>query len=591
MKNEVKKEKPNDVKHLVKIFQYARPYKILACCSFGITIAFAGLVPIRPWVTQHVFDHFIATPNLHKLFTFTILLIFLLILEGVFQFTDALLSSKLGQCIVKDIRTDLYKNLLKRPIRFFDNTPNGTIITRLVSDIETIGDIFSQGLMVIIGDLLKIVVIITVMASANGILTLISLATLPILMLATYWFKNAINITFNLVRTQVARLNTFVQEHLTGLFLIQVFNRENIDFEEFKSINQEHRDANIKSIWYYSLFFPVVEILSSVSLGLLLWAGGFSYLKGVASLGQLISFIMYINMLFRPIRMLADRFNTLQMGIISSKRVFAWLETPTQTLPSGQLSGNSILGNVAFENVYFRYNQEDSTTGWILNNISFQAPNGSVTALVGETGSGKTSIINLLIRFYEFEQGRILIDGSDIREYKVADLRASIGIVTQDVFLFSDSIFNNIILGNPSCSKEDVIHAAKEIGAHSFIMNLPGGYDYQVKERGSSLSMGQRQLISFIRTFILNPRILILDEATSSIDAESEQLIQRATERLMQNRTSIVIAHRLGTIKKADQILVIHRGEIVEQGTHVELLGRGGKYRKLFDSQFKEVNS
>ncbi|MBL7891107.1 MAG: ABC transporter ATP-binding protein, partial [Bacteroidia bacterium] len=476
-------------------------------------------------------------------------------------------------------------------LKYFDHTPIGTLVTRVVSDIETIGDIFSEGLIVITGDLLKLVVIIVVMFSTNVELTLISLTVIPVLLIATYIFKNAIKAAFQDVRTQVARLNAFVQEHITGMNIVQIFNREKVEFEKFKEINAKHRDANIRSVWHYSVFYPVVEILSSVSMGLLVWWGGKGVLSGTTTLGELIAFIMYINMLFRPIRMLADRFNTLQMGMVSSERVFKVLDTKAFIADAGTLSANEMRGEVEFNDVWFSY-EDEPIRNWILKGISFKVSRGETVALVGSTGAGKTSIINLLNRFYEYNKGVISIDGTDIRSYKLNSLRSNIGLVLQDVFLFSDSIANNISLYDSSITRERIVEAAKAIGAHQFIMELPGGYDYNVMERGAMLSVGQRQLIAFIRAYVFNPKILVLDEATSSIDTESELLIQQATDKLIANRTSIIIAHRLATIQKANRIIVLDHGEIIESGTHQELLKLNGKYRKLYELQFKgEVRS
>lgn len=573
-----------DVLLLKRVFSYIKPYRknfVLAVCT---TITLAALSPIRPYLIQYTFDHYVAAANSSMLLYMTIILIVLLVLEAFFQFADSFLTNQLGQNIIKDLRVQLYKHIISLRLKYYDNTPIGTLVTRAVSDIEVIADIFSEGLIVIIGDLLKITVILGVMLFLNFKLTLIILSPIPFLFIATYIFKKSVHASFQDVRTQVARLNAFVQEHITGMYVVQIFNREKAEMKHFNDINAKHRDANIRSILAYSIFFPVVEILSSVSLGLLVWWGGKGILKGTATVGELVSFIMYINMLFRPIRQLADRFNTLQMGMVSSERVFKVLDTKEFIENEGRLNAEKINGNIEFKNVWFAYNNED----WILKNISFSVKQGETIALVGATGAGKSSIINLLNRFYEYNKGLISIDGVDIRDYELTSLRKNIGVVLQDVFLFSDTLANNISLNDPEITREQIIEAAKIVGAHDFISKLPNDYDYNAMERGGMLSVGQRQLISFIRAYVYDPKILVLDEATSSIDTESEKLIQKATELLTKNRTSIIIAHRLATIQKADKIIVMGNGEIIEMGNHQELLKQNGQYKRLFELQFKE---
>lgn len=573
-----------DVLLLKRVFSYIKPYRknfALAVCT---TITLAALSPIRPYLIQYTFDHYVAEANSSMLLYMTIILIVLLVLEAFFQFADSFLTNQLGQNIIKDLRVQLYKHIISLRLKYYDNTPIGTLVTRAVSDIEVIADIFSEGLIVIIGDLLKITVILGVMLFLNFKLTLIILSPIPFLFIATYIFKKSVHASFQDVRTQVARLNAFVQEHITGMYVVQIFNREKAEMKHFNDINAKHRDANIRSILAYSIFFPVVEILSSVSLGLLVWWGGKGILKGTATVGELVSFIMYINMLFRPIRQLADRFNTLQMGMVSSERVFKVLDTKEFIENEGRVDAEKINGNIEFKNVCFAYNNED----WILKNISFSVKQGETIALVGATGAGKSSIINLLNRFYEYNKGLISIDGVDIRDYELTSLRKNIGVVLQDVFLFSDTLANNISLNDPEITRKQIIEAAKIVGAHDFISKLPNDYDYNAMERGGMLSVGQRQLISFIRAYVYNPKILVLDEATSSIDTESEKLIQKATELLTKNRTSIIIAHRLATIQKADKIIVMGNGEIIEMGNHQELLKQNGQYKRLFELQFKE---
>ncbi len=573
-----------DLVILKRIFAYVSPYRKSFALAVCTTITLAVLSPIRPYVIQYTFDHYVASGNASMLLNMTMVLTGLLLLETFFQFADSFLTNRLGQNIINDLRIQLYKHILNLRLKYYDNTPIGTLVTRAVSDIEVIADIFSEGLIVIIGDLLKISVILGVMLFFNLKLTLIVLTPIPVLFIATYFFKRAVQESFKDVRTQVARLNAFVQEHITGMNIVQIFNREKAEQKKFEAINAEHRDANVRSILAYSIFFPVVEILSSVSLGLLVWWGGRGVLQNITTVGELVSFIMYVNMLFRPIRMLADRFNTLQMGMVSSERVFKVFDTNDIIENKGTIPAQHIKGDVELKNVWFAYNEED----WILKNVSFSAKQGETIALVGATGAGKSSIINLLNRFYEYNKGSICIDGIDVRDYELLSLRKNIGVVLQDVFLFSDSLANNISLNNPEISRERIIEAAKVVGAHDFIMKLPNNYDYNTMERGAMLSVGQRQLISFIRAYVYDPKILVLDEATSSIDTESEKLIQNAIDLLTKGRTSIIIAHRLATIQKADKIIVMDKGEIIEIGNHQELLKLNGQYKRLFELQFKE---
>lgn len=572
-----------DTKIIKRIFSYIKPYKknfILAICT---TITLAFLSPVRPYLIQYTFDHYVSASDFAMLLNMTIVLIILLLFEAFFQFADSLLTNRLGQYIIKDIRVQLYKHIVNLRLKYFDNTPIGTIVTRAVSDIEVIADIFSEGLIVIIGDLLKISVILVVMLFLNFKLTLIVLLPIPFLIFATSIFRKSVHASFQEVRTQVARLNAFVQEHIVGMFIVQIFNREDAEMKHFNNINEKHRNANIKAVLAYSIFFPIVEVCSAISLGLLVWYAGKGVLIGITTKGELVSFIMYVNMLFRPIRQLADRFNTLQMGMVSSERVFKVLDTNEIIENEGNLPAENIKGIVEFKNVWFAYNDEN----WILKNISFSVKQGETIALVGTTGAGKSSVINLLNRFYEYNKGLITIDGLDIREYELSSLRKNIGVVLQDVFLFSDTLANNISMNNPDISREQIIEASKIVGAHNFIEKLPNAYDYNAMERGGMLSVGQRQLVAFIRAYVYNPNILVLDEATSSIDADSEKLIRNAIDMLTKNRTSIIIAHRLATIQKADKIIVMDKGEIIEIGNHQELLKLDGQYKRLFELQFK----
>jgi len=579
---------------LRRVLSYARPYKGMFAMAAFVSIVLAFISPVRPLITQYTLDNFVVVPDKEMLLRMTLIMIGFLIFETFLQFLNDYLAGWLGQTIIRDMRTRLFSHINHLQLKFFDKTPIGTLVTRVVSDMEAISDIFSEGLLVILGDMLKLIVIISVMFFTNWKLALISLSVFPLLLIGANMFKNGVNRSFNEVRTQIARLNAFVQEHITGMSVVQIFNREEEEMQKFKKINAEHRDANIRSIWYYSIFFPFIEILSSVSIGMLIWWGGRGVFDNTFSVGHLVAFIMFINMLFRPIRMIADRFNTLQMGIVASDRVFKVMDTKSGVMDNGKglmAKGNTSAINhqplsLEFKNVWFAYNDEN----WVLKNISFEVKKGETIALVGATGSGKSSIASLINRFYDYSKGEILVGGINIREYELNLLRKNIGIVLQDVFLYSDTIENNISLSNPEINREQVIEAAKMVGAHDFIMRLPGNYDYNVMERGATLSVGQRQLISFIRAYLYNPAILIMDEATSSIDTESEMLIQKATEMLITKRTSIVIAHRLATIQRADKILVLDKGEIIESGTHRELLTLNKHYRKLYELQFaKEV--
>lgn len=571
-----------DIHILSRVLKYVKPYKGTFLLTLGLTIGLAALSPLRPILIQYTFDHYIVTPDPDGLLRMTLIIVAVLLFESAVYYFYTYSANWLGQTVIKDLRMEIYRHINNLKLQYFDKNAIGTLVTRAVSDIETIADIFSNGILVIFGDILKLITVIIVMFWVDWQLALISLSTIPLLLVATYIFKNGIRSSFQDVRTQVARLNAFLQEHITGMHIVQVFNREERELERFKKINAEHRDANIRSVWYFSIFLPVVEILSAASLGLILWWAADEIMAKTMTVGELVAFILYINMLFRPIRELADKFNTLQMGMVSSERVFKVLDTNDSIEENGSYIPDKLVGEIEFKNVWFAYSDEE----YVLKNISFKVNKGESLALVGATGSGKTSIINLLSRFYEFQKGEILVDGRNVRDYSKEFLRKNIAVVLQDVFLFSDTVYRNITLGDDSISREKVIQAAKDFGAHQFIISLPGGYDYNVMERGAMLSVGQRQLISFIRAYVHNPTILVLDEATSSIDTESEDIIQKALGKLMEGRTSIVIAHRLATIQKAKNILVLKKGKILEMGSHQKLLENDGHYRTLFELQF-----
>jgi len=576
-----------DVKVLRRLFRFAIPYKRSFWILVLLTIGLAALTPLRPYIIQLTIDNQVAQGDYPGLARMMTLLMVLLLMQAIVQYYHTYLSGWLGQHIIRDIRIRLFRHLQKLRLSFYDKTPIGRLVTRNISDIETLSEVFSQGVAAMMADLLQLVVILGFMLYLDWKLTLISLSTLPLLIYATYIFKEKIKASFNEVRTAVANLNTYVQEHITGMNIVQIFTSEKREYEKFKEINREHRRANIRSVMYYSVYFPVAEVIQASGIGLVVWFGAGQVIQEKVDIGVLIAFIMYIQMFFRPIRMIADRYNTLQMGIVSSNRILNLLDNQDHIPNQGTHIVHNLRGEVKFDNVWFAYQNED----WVLKNISFDVRPGEMVALVGATGAGKSSTINLLSRFYEINKGHIYVDGINIHDYDLQNLRSHIAVVLQDVFLFSDSIFHNITLKNPDIGLDRVVEAAELVGARKFIERLPGGFHYNVMERGATLSVGQRQLISFVRAMVYDPKIIVLDEATSSVDTETEELIQNAIQKLMRGRTSIVIAHRLSTIQKATNIMVLDKGEIKEQGTHDNLLNLDGYYANLHKMQYKEVSS
>jgi ATP-binding cassette subfamily B multidrug efflux pump len=567
---------------LKRVIAFAKPYKLQFVIAAIAAILLSVLGPLRPMLINYAIDNYIIIPNKEKLLDITILLLSLLFFEGIVQFFYIYLSTWIGQHVIQDLRTKIFKHILSLKMKYFDNTPIGTLVTRAVSDIETIADIFSQGLLVIIAELLKLVVVIAMMFYTDWRLAIIAMLTIPVLLVATAWFKRNIKAAFQDVREQVSQLNTFVQEHIVGMNIVQIFNREDAEYKKFKSINQSHRDAHVRSIFYYAVFFPIVEVLSAISIGLIVWYGGQGILSGKdITIGELIAFILFVHMMFRPIRQLADRFNVLQMGIVGSERVFKVLDTDEKIKDIGVNKLENMQGSISFNKVDFAYKDQE----WVLKGLDFKIEPGRLLALVGSTGAGKTSIISILNRFYEIQNGEIAIDGVNIEDIKLESLRKNIALVQQEVFLFSESILNNITLFDAEITREQVIVASKVIGIHDFITSLPNTYDYVVGERGVTLSAGQRQLIAFLRVYVRNPKILILDEATASIDTSTEELLQKALNKLSENRTTIVIAHRLSTIVDADKILHLKDGKVLESGTHAELIKSSGAYSKTYHLQ------
>lgn len=575
----------NDFKLLFRILYFARPYRFLIFSTVTLTILLAALGPLRPWLVQYIIDNPIAEGNVKELIHFTLLLFFIQVVQAIVQYLQLYYTGLAGQLVIRDLRKSLFRKLISFRIGFFDKTPVGIFITRLVNDMETIADIFSEGLIIIIGDIIQIAAIIVFMFYIDVKIALLSLLTLPLLMIATDIFRRGIRSAFNQVRNAVAALNTFVQEHITGMSIVQIFGKEKEEMNKFREINRHHLKANIRGIWYYSIFFPVVEILSAVSIALVVWQGTGEALKGTTGFGTIVAFIMYINLLFRPIRELADKFNTLQMGMVSTERVFRIMDEKQEETNTGKLKPEKLRGEIEFRNVWFAYQDEE----WVLRDVSFYVAPGESLAIVGTTGSGKTTIISLICGFYKVQKGEILIDGININEYDLYALRSRLGLVLQEVFLFSGSVYDNISMHQPQITESMVREAAQATGADGFIEKLPGGYQYQVHERGVLLSTGQRQLISFARAYAFRPDVIILDEATSSIDSVSEEQIIKATQNLSSGRTAIIIAHRLSTIRNVQHVLVMEKGKVAEYGSAGDLLQKDGLFSSLYRSQFGVV--
>ncbi len=580
-----------DYKLLGRVVAQAKPYRGTLSLAATLAVVLAPIAILRPWLVQEMVDKHIFRHDIPGLTKMALFFVGVLVFESVLRYFFLYASSWVGQAVVRDLRVKVFNHITSLRLTYFDRTPIGISTTRTISDIENINAVFSQGIITIIADFITVFVVLGVMFWVSWKLTMVCLITMPFLIAATYIFKEAIKTSFQQVRAQVAKMTAFLQERLTGMKIVQIFNAEAQEMEKFKAINRDYTKANINAILAYSIYYPVVEIISAASLGLMVWYGARESLgspdAGVGvSLGTLVAFPLYLNMLFRPIRMLADKFNTLQMGLVASERVFSLLDRNDHIKNDGKLSPERLRGEVAFKQIWFAYTEQD----WVLHNVSFDIRPGETLAIVGSTGSGKTSIISILNRLYETQKGSIEIDGTNIRDYELHALRKHMAVVLQDVFLFSGTVLENITLRNDRISREQVLEAAKMIGAHEFIEKLPGGYQYQVQERGATLSMGQRQLISFVRALVFDPQILILDEATSSIDPESESVIQYAIEKLIAKRTSIIIAHRLSTIRHANKILVLEKGEVREFGTHEELLqNENGRYRELYEMQFLQV--
>ncbi len=579
-------KKQFDLDIFKRVIRLANPYRgILFFCAF-LAVILAPITVIRPYLIKEMVDKYIFKSDVEGMIFLTGVIFGVLILNVCLRYLFIYYTNWLGQSVIRDLRVKVFNHITSLKLRYFDTTPIGTSTTRTINDIETINSIFTQGVITIIADLLTLIAVLIIMTITSWKLTLICLSTAPFLILASYIFKEKVKASYQVVRTQIQKMNAFLQERITGMKIVQIFNAEKQQMDTFKEINREYTQANLNSILYYAIFFPVVEIISAVALGLMVWYGARGVIAGDVSLGALVAFPLFLSLLFRPIRLLADKFNTLQMGLVAAGRVFDLLDNHDKIVEKGDKEVKKLSGDIVFDDVQFAYNDKDL----VLKNISFELKEGETLAIIGSTGSGKSTLINILNRFYELNSGEIRIGGENIDEMTIESLRSRISIVLQDVFLFSGSVLENINLKNPAITKKEVVAASKMIGAHEFIEKLPGGYDYEVMERGATLSMGQRQLISFVRALVFQPDILILDEATSSIDPETEGVIQYAIEKLIDKRTSIIIAHRLSTIKHADKIMVLDQGEIAEFGAHSDLIKKkDGHYKALYEMQFIEV--
>ncbi len=573
-----------DFQIIKRLYGFIQPYRFRFWFLVFLILCMAGISPVVPLLIRYTLDNYLGLTFASDLVRMLGWMLGALLLQTGLQFSTSYLAGYLGQTVIRDIRVQLYEKIVNLRLAFFDATPIGRLVTRTVSDIETLNDVFSEGLASIAGDLLQLFLILGVMFYADWRLTLIIIATVPFMVFSTYVFKEYIKKSFNEVRTAVASLNSFVQEHISGMLIVQMFHAEKQELAKFNRINEEHRDANIRGILAYSVFFPVADVIAAIGTGLVVWAASTYIVKEEMGVGTLTAFIMFINLFYRPIRMLADRFNTLQMGIVSTERILTLLDSTDYIQNNGTIQADHIEGKIEFSDVTFAYQEPE----WVVKNVSFTVEAGKTCAIVGATGAGKSSIIGLLGRLYDCQSGGINIDGVPLTSYEIGSLRKNIAVVLQDVFLFSSSIAYNIHLGDESITQEKMVEAAKAVGVHDFILSLPGGYDYEVKERGATLSVGQRQLISFVRALVHNPKIIVLDEATSSVDSETEVLIQQAISTLMKGRTAVVIAHRLSTIRNSDQILVMDKGEIKERGTQDELLALDGLYAQLYHLQFRK---
>ncbi|BBM71559.1 ABC transporter ATP-binding protein [Rhodothermus marinus] len=581
-----------DRRLLWRLAGYLWPYRGWVALAFCTVMAEAFLGPLRPKLVQVAIDRHIVEGDWSGLQQIILLLVGVLVVEAALSFVNDYLTQWIGQRAIYDIRTKVYRHIQRQSLRFFDRTPVGRLITRVTNDVESLSDMLSAGVVRILGDLFRIVFIASFMFMLEWRLALVTLAVMPLMMAAVAWFRRKVREQYRETRRQIARLNAFLQEHIGGMKIVQLFNREAEELRRFREINDAHRQAQIKTVFYFALFWPAVQLVSDTALGLVLWVGGLRALEGTLTLGVLIAFIQYVRQFFEPIRNLSDQYNMLQSAMAGAERIFGLLDQDTALPePARPVRVERLRGHIEFRNVWFTYDElptDGQEPNWVLRDVSFTVEPGQHLAIVGATGAGKTTIINLLLRFYDVQRGQILVDGHDVRDYALRDLRRHIGLVLQDVFLFSGTVLDNITLGDPSIPFEKVQEAARLIGADRFIERLPNGYFQDVRERGLTLSHGQRQLLSFVRALVYDPEVLVLDEATSSVDTETEQLIQRAMETLLRGRTAIIIAHRLSTIQHADQILVMHRGEIRERGTHQELLARDGLYRKLYELQFME---